>query len=149
MKSLLIALVSLFASLSFAAQCPNLSGSYHQTLPPAIGTILKIAQEGDVVNLNISSPLPRPAWIWELNTDGQLREKSLSHLFRDVSEVTVCKDNQIHSIIYGKKVGRNRLVTFTEKWIIYKNTSEELVWQKDYDDDTSLPRLDIYKFSPR
>ncbi len=148
MKSLLVVFVSFFASLSFAAQCPNFSGQYRQIFPTAAGPDLEITQRGDVVNLSLTHPLPRP-WGWQLKVDGQTHEKSLGNVFRDVYEIAKCRDNQIHSKLYGKKLVGNRVVNFTEQWIIYKNTSRELVWQKNYRDDSTEPRLDIYKYIPR
>ncbi|OQW49125.1 MAG: hypothetical protein A4S09_03415 [Proteobacteria bacterium SG_bin7] len=150
MKTLLIAFVSFFASLGLAAQCPNLAGKYQQVFPQETGAILQVIQNVDqVLHLSFSG-YQTPRRIWTLVLTGKPHPKNLGASYRDVIEQSYCKDNQVYSILSGRLLVGNRIVSFVEKWTIYKNTSGELVWQKRSRDDTGKgPRLDIYKYSSR
>lgn len=149
MKSLLVILASFMGSLALAAECPNLSGSYQQTFPTATGAVLNVHGAGATLDLSLNNGTQQP-WTWQVKTDGQPHEKSMGRFYRDVVEIAKCEDRQVHTTLYGKQLDGDRVVNFTQQWILYKNTSGELVWQINYHDDTDEePRLSIFKYSPR
>lgn len=155
MKTLLAFVISfvMHGALADVSKCPELAGSFQQIFPIATDATLNIRQhpqgrtQATIYSLGIFHTSNTHPWLWEVTADGQARAKNMGTFYKNVREVSKCEDSQLHVSLYGEIEGHTRSVKFTQKWIIYKNTSDELVWQISYrDDNLSEPRLSIYKY---
>lgn len=163
MKSLLVLVISFVMQNALASDvatitaCPDLSGTYRQAFPTPLNNILNIGKyqeertQKTIYSLSIfdnDNTGARP-WNWELTADGQSREKNMGALYQNVHEISRCEDRQLHVTLFGELRGNSGSINFTQEWIIYKNTSRELVWQINYRDDNNVEGLlSIYKYQP-
>ncbi len=148
MKTLLTLISTFVVNAAIAGTCPDLSGTYKQVFPTATNTVLKVdhgTQGMEVLNLSVTNE-PRP-WNWQLVLDGVSHAKSLGAIYRDVHEIARCDDRQVHSTLFGQMLDGGHVVNFTQTWILYKNTSGQLVWQTNYRDDVSEEKLSIFKYN--